>query len=244
MKAPAFQLYSNDFLVDTLDWSIDEVGIYTRLLFYQWTNGKLPSDHERLARIAGCSLKKFDHNWKNVSPKFVQNSEGYLQNLRLEEEREKQRKYSESRSNNVSVRYRDKYTHVDTHDIHKDIHIGYSSSSSSSSIHKNKKHVSKKLTDEEYFEVLKSNPAYKDIDIDREKNKCEVWCLTANKIFSRRRFVNWLNRAEKPMQIEKKSYYVPPEPPVFHEHEPYDPKKVEAVHSIVNNLAKTMEVKE
>jgi uncharacterized protein YdaU (DUF1376 family) len=94
-KAPAFQLYSNDFLVDTLDWTIEEIGIYTRLLFYQWTNGKLPGEHNRLARIAGCSVKKFDHNWKNVSPKFIQNGDGYLRNERLENTRIEQEQYIE-----------------------------------------------------------------------------------------------------------------------------------------------------
>ena len=49
-KAPAFQLYSNDFLVDTMAWSAFEVGIYIRLLLYQWTNESIPEDPERLAR--------------------------------------------------------------------------------------------------------------------------------------------------------------------------------------------------
>jgi len=107
----------------------------------------------------------------------------------------------------------------------------------------NKKHSKRvPLTDTEYFELLKSNPAYKGIDIDRERGKCEAWCLTANKVFSRRRFINWLNRAEKPIEVEKKSYYRPA-PVKTYEHEAPDPEKYKKVDNIIENLAKTMEVK-
>jgi len=95
-KAPAFQLYSNDFLVDTLDWSIEEMGIYTRLLFYQWTNGNLPDDEKRLARIAGCGTQKFIANSKKVLSKFVKSSEGFLQNERMELTRQQQSQFIES----------------------------------------------------------------------------------------------------------------------------------------------------
>ena len=37
-KTPAFQLYAADFYMDTNSWSIDEIGIYTRLLFSEWVN--------------------------------------------------------------------------------------------------------------------------------------------------------------------------------------------------------------
>ncbi len=49
-KAPAFQLYAADFYMDTNTWSIEEIGIYTRLLFSEWVNGPLPNDETRLAR--------------------------------------------------------------------------------------------------------------------------------------------------------------------------------------------------
>jgi hypothetical protein len=55
------------------------------------------------------------------------------------------------------------------------------------------------LPDEEWFNSLKQNPAYTGLDIDREKAKCETWCVTNGKLFSRRRFVNWLNGAERPL---------------------------------------------
>jgi len=97
-EAPAFQLFAADFYMDTLEWSVDEVGIYWRLLEAQWVNGSIPDDMERLCRIAGCGAKKFSSGWKIVGAKFKLNGDGRLQNVRLEETREVQRKYRESQS--------------------------------------------------------------------------------------------------------------------------------------------------
>jgi len=94
-EAPAFQLYSADFYVDTNEWSVDEVGIYTRLLLSQWSNKSLPDNITRLARIAGCSPQKFQKAWGQIAIKFIKNGDGRLQNPRLEREREKQQKYRE-----------------------------------------------------------------------------------------------------------------------------------------------------
>lgn len=95
MKAPAFQLFAADFYMDTNDWTIDEIGIYTRLLLSEWVNGDLPNDEKRLARIAGTSIKKFSKGWSIIKKKFIQNGEGRFQNLRLEESRIKQSQYIE-----------------------------------------------------------------------------------------------------------------------------------------------------
>lgn len=46
---------------------------------------------------------------------------------------------------------------------------------------------------------LRVNPAYRGIDIDRELGKCRAWCAANGKVASHKRFVNWLNRAERPM---------------------------------------------
>ena len=57
---------------------------------------------------------------------------------------------------------------------------------------------SSSLTDEQFIEYLSSNPAYKGIDIQTSKAKCEAWCIANNRVFTRRTFTNWLNR-EKPL---------------------------------------------
>lgn len=54
--------------------------------------------------------------------------------------------------------------------------------------------------DQEWIKSLSSNAAFEGLDIKREVAKCATWCATNKRTFSRRRIVNWLNRAEKPIQ--------------------------------------------
>jgi len=94
-KTPAFQTYAADYYMDTNDWTIEEMGIYQRLLLNQWVNGDLPSEPERLARIAGCSLKKFKKGFQTVSRKFIMLDTGRIQNERLEQTRKAQEEHRE-----------------------------------------------------------------------------------------------------------------------------------------------------
>jgi len=94
-KPPAFLLYAADFYMDTNTWTIDEIGVYTRLLMSEWVNGPLPNEESRLARAAGCTLHRFKNSWGQVKIKFKENEEGFLFNARLEEVREKQKEYEE-----------------------------------------------------------------------------------------------------------------------------------------------------
>jgi uncharacterized protein YdaU (DUF1376 family) len=130
-KAPAFQLYSNDFFVDTITWELDELGLYSRLLFVEWSNGPLPNDHKKLAKIAGISPKKFSNLFQIVSSKFVLNDDGNLVNVRMEKAREKQVKYAESRKEIAHKRWEKDDAHGMHMHEHKDMHTGCSSSSSS-----------------------------------------------------------------------------------------------------------------
>ena len=56
-----------------------------------------------------------------------------------------------------------------------------------------------KLTDEEWLESLKSNPAYSGIDITVLQGKLLAWCELKGKEPTRGRLLNWLNREERPM---------------------------------------------
>ena len=51
----------------------------------------------------------------------------------------------------------------------------------------------------EFLNHLKSKPAYQGIDLENEWSKCETWSETKGYKISYRRFVNWINRAEKPI---------------------------------------------
>ena len=94
-KDPAYPMYAQDFDMDTADWGIDEIGIYIRLLNYEWINGYIPSDPSRIAKIARISVKKLLKSWEIISPKFSQKCDDKLQNRRMEEERKKRSEYLE-----------------------------------------------------------------------------------------------------------------------------------------------------
>jgi hypothetical protein len=54
-------------------------------------------------------------------------------------------------------------------------------------------------TDAEWLAGLAKDPAFAGLDVSREFAKMSAWCSVNRKQPSRRRFVNWLNRAERPM---------------------------------------------
>jgi hypothetical protein len=56
-----------------------------------------------------------------------------------------------------------------------------------------------KISDDEWLLSLTADPAYAGIDVATEHRKMLRWCETNNRQPTRRRFVNWLNRCERPM---------------------------------------------
>lgn len=60
-------------------------------------------------------------------------------------------------------------------------------------------------SDEDWLKQLGTNPAYSVIDVRREYSKMQTWCGVNRKMPTRRRFVAWLNRIEKPMDAAKGS---------------------------------------
>lgn len=51
----------------------------------------------------------------------------------------------------------------------------------------------------ELIQTLQANPAYKEIDVSKEFHRMEAWCSTNKKRPSAKRFVNWLNRIDRPL---------------------------------------------
>lgn len=77
-KAPAFQLYTDDFLAGTLEMSQAEVGQLIRLLCHQWNRGSIPVETEKQQRLAGGCVSV------EVLAKFDECEDGLLRNKRLE----------------------------------------------------------------------------------------------------------------------------------------------------------------
>lgn len=102
VKPPAFQFYADDFVAGTADMTAEEVGVYMRLLCYQWSKGGLPADDARLAIIAGqCQTDAV----ATAKAKFTLGEDGLLRNARLEVERTKQNAYRLKQAQNATKRW-------------------------------------------------------------------------------------------------------------------------------------------
>lgn len=100
-KAPAFQFYAADFIVGTAAMTAEDVGVYMRLLCYQWEHESLPDDERALSQLAGTRKKISSF----VLSKFTKGDDGKLRNARLESERKKQADFRESRKTNARKRW-------------------------------------------------------------------------------------------------------------------------------------------
>lgn len=66
----------------------------------------------------------------------------------------------------------------------------------------------KRMTDDEWFTWLKGNPAYTGIDLDVEIGKAKAWLTTPKgkgRGLTRPFFLNWLNRADRPLTVNGKA---------------------------------------
>jgi hypothetical protein len=90
-KDPAFLFYSSDFLTGTALMSDEQVGKYIKLLCYQHQKGHLTE--RDMLKI--CSTHDED-----ILCKFEKDENGLYYNVRLQQEVEKRKAYSESRRQN------------------------------------------------------------------------------------------------------------------------------------------------
>ena len=102
----------------TVDLSPEAVGIYIRLLCYQWEKGSVPTDPETLARIAGCT----SNACASIMHKFCICKDGTsMKNARLEEVRQKQELFREKRVKAANARWSgiNDDAHAYAHAMHK-----------------------------------------------------------------------------------------------------------------------------
>ena len=210
-KAPAFQFYVKDWLSDPeLQMTSSATrGVWINALCYMWESqerGKLEGTVDELAKILNSTNGDFEQFLKDVNNhKFADvticNKKVTLINRRMyreQKERENTRlrvgKFRSNAKSNINVTPPSPSpTPTPTPKI-EDI----------ARSDKPKRAIA--LADNEFIQALKENPAYEGINIDREIGKLDAWLLTPRgkgKQRTRQRIVNWLNRAEKPVQIEK-----------------------------------------
>ena len=58
-----------------------------------------------------------------------------------------------------------------------------------------------KEADEDWIAELEANEAYRGIDIRRELGKAQAWASVKGVGVSRQRFINWLNKVERPVAV-------------------------------------------
>lgn len=61
------------------------------------------------------------------------------------------------------------------------------------------------ICDEVFLAGLKANAAYEGLEIERELGKASAWCVANNRVCTRRFFVNWINRAERPLTLNQEA---------------------------------------
>ncbi len=105
-KDPAVLLYTQDFIVGTITMTYEQKGKYIYLLCLQHQKGKLTDKDLKLV---------LDDTDVDVFQKFIKDADGYYYNIRLKEEADKRKKYTESRRNNR----KGKTNEVDKIDISK-----------------------------------------------------------------------------------------------------------------------------
>jgi uncharacterized protein YdaU (DUF1376 family) len=91
-------LYTADYMGDTAHLTMEQSGSYLQLIMTYWRSGPLPADVARLAAICRMSRTHFArHVWPVVSAFFTE-AEGRIFQKRIEQEREKAAKISDTRS--------------------------------------------------------------------------------------------------------------------------------------------------
>lgn len=103
-KSPAFMFYAGDFVTDTQELSNEVVGVYLRLLCYQWINGSIPAGIPDMARLVSIDTATMANQvWPKIAHKFETiDVEGYfacdrVANPRLERERQRMIAWREER---------------------------------------------------------------------------------------------------------------------------------------------------
>ena len=91
-KDPAFLFYPNDYLGGTMGMTFEQKGAYIELLMLQFNRGHMTKD------MIGHTVGQL---WDEIQDKFQKDAEGKYFNVRLDEEKLKRQRFTESRRNNI-----------------------------------------------------------------------------------------------------------------------------------------------
>lgn len=110
-KDPAFLFYPGDWMGGTSLFNRSHKGAYMDLLMAQFNNGHMSEDDIRI--VLG---EDYESMWESkLKAKFKQDENGLFYNERLEEEKVKRSKFTDSRKNNLKSKQTHKRSHMDRH---------------------------------------------------------------------------------------------------------------------------------
>jgi uncharacterized protein YdaU (DUF1376 family) len=87
---PFFPIYANELLADEdfQAWNPAERGCWLTLTARCWSDGSIPSNIERMAKLCSCNAEEMLKHWPSISSKFEESqTEGRLISRRIEKER-------------------------------------------------------------------------------------------------------------------------------------------------------------
>jgi len=212
-KLPFLQFYPSDYLVDTRVLSLAARGAWVDIicvLHKSSTRGTLTLPGRGWARIMGATEADFQSALSEIEEMkvgdVIRNGNGDVSvtcrrmmnesitreqtRLRVQNHRKKHGNKAGNESGNADV-------------------TGNKSEVISQKSEAEKQTASVSVTDasvtsdEDWLKQLEILPAYNLMDVRREYSKMQTWCSVNRKMPTRRRFVAWLNRIEKPMDAAK-----------------------------------------
>lgn len=151
-----------------------------------------PDEYSRTTDFEGRRIQKVDGGWQ------ILNHAKYRHKMSADERREY------NRQKQAEWRERKKMSNGVIDDTQQSAMSAQEEADSEAKAKARKKPKSSaRQTDEELIQSLSEDPTYEGIDVRREHGKMMRWCQENHQTPSRKRFINWLNRAEKPMGARK-----------------------------------------
>lgn len=223
--SPSFQFYPADFIGGTMFMEPEEVGAYIRLLCHQWQHGGVPTDPQKIAKISGMKTTQLG----GVLIKFAEDSDGFLKNPRMENIRAAIEEFRQRQAENGKRGGRPRVEETQAFPnpnpgLSQPLSGGLAKQNPDESSHTHiqshspshtqlqKKDVGRSASlqpDDGWISELSRDPTYRGINVRNEFGKMQRWCEQNRKQPTKRRFVNWLNRAEPTEGVESDPYNAP-----------------------------------
>jgi len=97
--SPAYQHYAREWLAQTAHLTLAAQGALQRLLDMEWSEGPLPTDRKKVARVLGTTPAEFAVLWEEIAPFFVeQDGTGTMVNEKIERYRREREQWQAQQS--------------------------------------------------------------------------------------------------------------------------------------------------